>query len=110
MKVAIPVVQGMLCNHFGHCEAFWVADIEGQSILNEGFIQPPPHQPGVLPGWMADLGVNLVLAGGMGGRAIALFQERGVEVMVGCPMCSPQELAKKYIEGGIQSGANACDH
>ena len=85
--IAIPIVEGRLCMHFGHCEQFALLDVNTaqRTILNTRQIDPPPHEPGLLPRWLHEQGVNLVIAGGMGGRAQAIFAEQRIEVIVGAP-------------------------
>ncbi len=112
LVVAIPVAGGRLCMHFGHCEQFTLleVDTEGKKILRSRRIDPPPHEPGLLPRWLHEQGVNLVIAGGMGGRAQAIFAEQGIDVIVGAPAESPESLARSYLDGTLQSGENTCDH
>jgi len=111
MKIALPVADGQLCLHFGHCQAFAVVEVdENNNIVGTEMLTPPPHQPGVLPPWVADQGVSLVIAGGMGGRAINLFNEVGVDVIVGAPAAPPEKLVSDYLAGNLQTGSNACDH
>jgi predicted Fe-Mo cluster-binding NifX family protein len=112
MKIAIPTAEGALCNHFGHCEqfAFFNLDADTNKILNVEMLTPPPHEPGVIPRWVAQQGVNLVLAGGMGGRAIDLFNQAGVNVLTGCPAIEPDKLIEAYCNGSLKTGANACGH
>jgi predicted Fe-Mo cluster-binding NifX family protein len=112
MKIAVPVAQGKLCLHFGHCEQFAIIEVdpETKSIKNKQMVTPPPHQPGVLPPWMAEQGVKLVIAGGMGARAIGLFNQLGVEVIVGAPSDDPEKIVMDYLNGTLQTGANVCDH
>jgi predicted Fe-Mo cluster-binding NifX family protein len=112
LVVAIPVAGGQLCMHFGHCEQFTLleVDTEGGKILRSRRIDPPPHEPGLLPRWLHEQGVNLVIAGGMGGRAQGIFAEQGIDVLVGAPAESPENLARSYLDGTLQSGENTCDH
>ena len=112
MRIAIPTAEGTLCNHFGHCEQFAFFDVEADTnkILNSEMLTPPPHEPGVIPRWVAQQGANLVLAGGMGGRAIDLFVQAGVQVMAGCPAIEPEKLVEAYFNGSLTIGANACGH
>ena len=112
MRIAIPVSQGRLSAHFGHCETFALIDVdlEDKTILGQVDTAPPPHEPGVLPAWLADQGANLVLAGGMGGRAIQLFKQRGVKVEVGVPTLEPKALVRAWLAGELDAGTNACDH
>ena len=110
--IAIPVAGGRLCMHFGHCEQFALLDVdtEEKKILNSRQMDPPPHQPGLLPRWLHEQGANLVIAGGMGGRAQGIFAENGIRVIVGAPAESPDRLAQSYLDGTLQPGENLCDH
>ncbi|MFC1597035.1 NifB/NifX family molybdenum-iron cluster-binding protein [Planctomycetota bacterium] len=112
LVIAIPVADGRLCMHFGHCEQFalFQVDTVGKEILNFSQVAPPPHEPGLLPRWLDEQGVNLVIAGGMGGRAQGIFAERGIEVIVGGPAEPPEGLVRSYLDGTLQAGENACDH
>lgn len=112
LRIAIPTADGRLCMHFGHCNHFALlgCDAAKKRILDSGSVEPPPHEPGLLPRWLHEQGVDLVIAGGMGGRAQTLFAERGIQVIVGAPTETPKDLAQAYLDGDLQSGANACDH
>ncbi len=110
--IAVPVADGRLCMHFGHCDQFALLDVDTKDgeILNSRQIDPPPHEPGLLPRWLHEQGVNLVIAGGMGGRAQNIFAENGIEVIVGAPAQPPKDLVLSYLGGTLQTGENTCDH
>jgi ATP-binding protein involved in chromosome partitioning len=108
--VAIPLAEGRLCNHFGHCQQFAVIRVKAGLIGGQELHTPPPHEPGVLPRWLGDLGVNLVLAGGMGQRALSLFAAQGIQVITGSPSHEPEALVHRYLSGTLVSGPNVCDH
>lgn len=110
LRIAVPTADGLLCNHFGHCEKFVLVDVLGSEIQNRTEATPPPHEPGLLPRWLADQGVGLVIAGSMGQRAVSLFEERGIRVLTGAPADDPQNLVRRYLEGTLVCGANVCDH
>lgn len=111
MKFAVPTHGGKLCAHFGHCEAFALIDTDQTGkILNETYVTPPPHEPGLLPPWIAQQGVNCVIAGGMGSRAQQLFAENGVRVVTGAQGEYPKEIVENYLKGTLATGANTCDH
>ncbi|KPA12227.1 ATPase [Candidatus Magnetomorum sp. HK-1] len=110
MKIAIPLAAGKLAAHFGHCEQFAVIDIENNDIQKKELLTPPPHEPGVLPKWLGELGVNVVLAGGMGQRAVMLFGEQQIQVVVGSPVDEPEILVKQYLSQTLTTGKNLCDH
>lgn len=108
--IVIPVTGGLLSEHFGHCEEFYFASVEGDRILEEHFLTPPEHEPGLYPGWVKNQGGTLVIAGGMGKKARTLFAGNGVEVIVGAPSETPRKVAKAYLGGTLQTTANSCDH
>jgi predicted Fe-Mo cluster-binding NifX family protein len=112
MKIAIPLANGKLTPHFGHCSAFALIDADPaqKQILRREDVESPPHQPGLFPTWLAGLGVNVILAGGMGQRAQDLFRQHGIQVVVGAPEETPEKLAADYLAGILQAGDNICDH
>jgi Mrp family chromosome partitioning ATPase/predicted Fe-Mo cluster-binding NifX family protein len=110
LKVAIPLADGILCNHFGHCEQFVLIDLKGKDIIQKELVTPPPHEPGLLPRWLGEKGVNLIIAGGMGQRAMSLFAERGIKVMTGAPQLPPEDLIGHLVSQTLVTGANVCDH
>lgn len=108
--IAIPLEQGKLCSHFGHCEQFVLIDVLDNVIVSEKQITPPPHEPGLLPRWLAEQGVTDVIAGGMGQRALNLFAEQHIRVRVGAHPKSPGELVTEWMNKTLVTGNNACDH
>ena len=111
-RIAIPVANGKLCLHFGHCQQFAMVDVdpEAKKVLGVEFLNPPPHEPGVFPKWVAEQGATLVISGGMGARAQSLFTDQGVNVLVGAQSATPEEVAQAYLDGSLSTGANICDH
>ena len=110
MKFAIPLAEGKLTAHFGHCQEFALVEVEDNQIKNQENLVPPPHEPGVLPKWLYELGTNVIIAGGMGARALNLFAQNKIEVIVGAPSLTPEELVSRYLDKTLESGANVCDH
>jgi len=112
LRIAIPVVEGHLSAHFGHCEEFAIynVDIENKKIVSQESTPPPPHEPGVLPAWLSEKGVNMIIAGGMGSRAQQIFVEEGIQVVVGTPAEGSDEIIRAYLNGTLASGENICDH
>ncbi|MCB5254868.1 MAG: NifB/NifX family molybdenum-iron cluster-binding protein [Candidatus Cloacimonadaceae bacterium] len=110
MKIAIPTTAGELSAHFGHCETFAVYTVENGKIVKEETINPPAHEPGSHPRFLHELGVTVVISGGMGMKAQQLMQENGIQVISGtCPL-PLRELVEKYLQNKLESGDNPCDH
>lgn len=109
-KIAIPMENGRLSTHFGHCEYFAIVDVKDNKIVEITKHTPPEHKPGVFPRWVATLGVTDVIAGGIGQRAIDLFNEQGINVFAGAPVKSEEEIVKEFIDGDLSLSANYCNH
>ena len=107
---AIPTINGELTQHFGHCEKFAIVETEDNKIIKEEFVVPPLHQPGVYPKYLADRGVHVIIAGGMGQKAQELFAMNNIEVYVGITADSPQKLVQYYLDEQLEAGDNLCDH
>ena len=112
MRIAIPLAQGKLSLHFGHCEQFAIFDIDDnvKKVINRKDAAPPGHEPGVLPRWLHENNVSVIIAGGMGQRAQQLFTQNNVEVVIGASDQAPEELVSAYLEDRLQTGDNICDH
>jgi predicted Fe-Mo cluster-binding NifX family protein len=109
-KFAVPTVNNVLTPHFGHCERFAIVETEDESIVRMDYIDPPLHQPGIYPGFLASHGVDVVLSGGMGVKARELFSMNNIEVCIGVSSDSPEILVEQYLQGKLQTGQNQCDH
>jgi len=112
MKIAIPVAEGKLCMHFGHCQTFCLIDIDEKtkSVVGSKSLVPPLHEPGVLPKWLHEQGAEVIIAGGMGTRAQQFFQQYGIKVVVGALAENPEKVALQWIKGELVTGDNVCDH
>jgi len=108
--LVIPVANGKLTSHFGHCEQFAFIETEKGEIKAHDMKTPPPHEPGVLPRWLYEQGADVVITGGMGDQAQQLLREKGIEVILGAPMDSPEALAHQFLSGSLVTGNNVCDH
>lgn len=112
IRIAVPVEQGQLSMHFGHCEQFAMIDVdeENSEIQKVEYLTPPPHEPGILPKWISEQGAGIVITGGIGVKAQNLFQGYGVKVITGAQTATPEDLVKQYLQGSLVIGANACSH
>jgi len=112
MRYAIPVSGGIVAAHFGHCEQFAIIDVDEDSktILKKEMVTSPGHEPGFLPQWLAEEGVSVVLAGGMGSRAQGLFAQNNIHVVVGVLESDPERAMLAYLGGALETGGNICDH
>jgi predicted Fe-Mo cluster-binding NifX family protein len=108
--IAIPTSSDCLCQHFGYCEKFAIFNAENRIITEENYLIPPPHEPGVIPAWLASKGVTHVISGGMGHRAISLFNQHKIRVFTGVEAKPARILAEEFLNEKLVTGKNACDH
>jgi len=112
MRIAIPLVQGKLSLHFGHCDQFAIFDTDDslKKVINRKDATPPGHEPGVLPRWLHENNVSVIIAGGMGQRAQQLFTQNDIKVVTGVSGQTPEELVSAFLEDTLETGDNICDH
>ena len=112
MRYAVPVNGGVVSPHFGHCEHFALIDAneKSQKIIKKELVPSPGHQPGLLPEWLAEQGVSVVIAGGMGSRAQSLFQQNRIQVIIGAMESDPEKAVLSHLSGSLATEDNICDH
>ena len=112
MRIAIPLAQGKLSLHFGHCDKFAIFDIDYslKKVINRKDTTPPGHEPGVLPRWLHENNVSVIIAGGMGQRAQQLFTQNDIKVVTGASGQTPEELVTAFLEDTLETGDNICHH
>jgi predicted Fe-Mo cluster-binding NifX family protein len=108
-KIAVATEGEQVAQHFGRCPSYTIAQVEDDHILSQEVIANPGHQPGFLPGYLAELGVEVMIAGGMGPRAEGLFAQHGIEAVVGAYGPVDQVL-RAYLAGAMELDVNICDH
>jgi predicted Fe-Mo cluster-binding NifX family protein len=107
MKIAVASEGKMVTEHFGHCEKFNIFEVENSQIVKTNSISNPGHRPGFLPNFLNDMGVNVIISGGMGGGAIEIFNEKGIEVITGAKGLA-EAVVKDYLQGNLKSTGSVC--
>ncbi len=108
MKIAIATESNNVSEHFGHCEGFTIYEVEGEKVQSKQFLSNPGHQPGFLPKYLHEQGINVIISGGMGGGAIQLFNERGIDVITGSEG-DVDDVINYYVKGNLKSSGSVCD-
>ncbi|OQA42006.1 MAG: Dinitrogenase iron-molybdenum cofactor [Spirochaetes bacterium ADurb.Bin315] len=106
-KIAVASENKHVCGHFGHCETFEVFTVEDGKITGMESIANPGHRPGFLPNFLHDLGVNVIISGGMGQGAVDLFTGHGIEVVIGANGTA-EAVAEAYVKGELSGGGSPC--
>jgi len=107
MKIAVASEKNQVTQHFGHCINFNIFEEENGCIKEEISIDNPGHRPGFLPNYLNDLGVNVIISGGMGGGAVDIFNQHNIEVIVGASG-DARQAADAYLRGDLESTGSVC--
>lgn len=112
MKIAIPIENGRLHYHFGGCREFALVEVDADKklALRTEIVPAPKHRPGLFPRWLRELGVQVVIAGGIGRRALANFADHGITVREGVIDSAVEPLVVAYLSGQLTATPEGCDH
>ena len=110
MKIALPSSGNQVDGHFGHCEFFTIftLDEQGKIVAREN-VTPPAGcgcKSNIVP-TLAELGVNVMLAGNMGGAAVDLLMRHGIEVVRGCSG-ELEQVVKTWQAGQLSDSGTSC--
>lgn len=114
MRIAISVetnegLESIVAHHFGRCPYFALVDLNETEVKNVQVIANPfyaGHQPGQVPGFIHEQKADVMLSGGMGGRAIQFFQQYGINTATGATG-TVQIAVDAYLNNQL-SGAAPC--
>jgi predicted Fe-Mo cluster-binding NifX family protein len=107
IKIAVASENEMITKHFGHCINFNIYVTKNKEIIKSESIPNPGHKPGFLPNFLNDIGINVIISGGMGGGAIDIFNDKGIEVIVGSSG-DAKAAVEAYLQGLLKSSGSVC--
>lgn len=107
MKVAIATEGEHVSAHFGRCEYFTVVQLEGDQVCDKKLVGAAGNQHSALPGYLATLGVDVVISGGMGTGAHEKLTQRGIDIFTGV-QGTVDETIEKFIKGELEPAAANC--
>lgn len=108
MKIAISTDGNNVSAHFGRCPQFTVVDINNNNVLKKETLNNPGHSPGSLPDLFHNMGVNCIIAGGMGRRAIGFFNEKGIQTILGIN-ATIDDTIKQILSGTLKDRESLCN-
>ena len=107
MRVAISTEGEFVSAHFGRCPSFTIVDIENDKVTKKEIVDNPGHQPGFIPQFLHEKGVECIIAGGMGMRATGFFNEFAIQAIVGVSG-KVDEVIEKLQKGTLEGGESLC--
>lgn len=110
MRIAFPTNNGETVEeHFGHSRQFALCTIEEGVEWNREILTAPAHTPGAFPRFLKEKGADVIITGGMGQRAISLFEEANIEVILGAGG-KIEDAIKQFLAGELKSTGSSCNH
>lgn len=109
MKIAVACQGEQVTEHFGHCENFMIFDVKNNEVITNQSIPNPGHKPGFLPNFLNDLGVNVIISGGMGSGAVEIFNEKNIKVITGA-FGVAKDVVIAFLNGTLISSGIICQH
>ena len=100
-------LDSVVSPHFGRCPYYVLVDLDGRQVSQVNAVENPyygRHQPGQVPGFIQSQGADVMLAGGMGRRAIGFFQQYGIQAVTGATG-SVRHALEQYLGGTLQGAA-----
>ena len=107
MRIAISTDGDFVSAHFGRCPYFTIVDIEGNNVKSKEVVANPGHQPGAIPQFLHQKGVECIIAGGMGMRAEGFFNEFGIKTIVGISG-KIDNVIEQIKNNALQGGESLC--
>lgn len=111
MKIAVPITnENQIDSHFGHCESYGVFTVTDNNEIAGVKKMESPQGCGCksdIASVLAADGVSVMLAGGIGGGAINVLNNSGIEVIRGCAG-DANEVVKLYLKGLIEDSGSSC--
>ncbi|HKJ28124.1 MAG TPA: NifB/NifX family molybdenum-iron cluster-binding protein [Anaerolineales bacterium] len=116
MKIAISAqtkngFESQVAGHFGHAPYFAIIDLVENQVKGVTLVENPylnGHQPGQIPQFIHSQGVEVMLSGGMGGRAIQFFEQLGIAAATGASG-TVQNAVEAYLKGDLHGAAPCAD-
>lgn len=106
MRIAISSEENIgldskVSHHFGRCAYFVLVDVDNGQVQKVDNVANPffhQHRPGQVPGFIHDQKADVMISGGMGGRAIDFFQELGIETATGAAGTAQESLDRYFAD------------
>ena len=83
MKIAVTYEAGLVFQHFGHTAQFKIYEVENKEVKSAQVVDTNGHGHGALAGFLKNLGVDVLICGGIGGGAQMALSEAGITLYGG---------------------------
>ncbi|WP_371806120.1 NifB/NifX family molybdenum-iron cluster-binding protein [Candidatus Lokiarchaeum ossiferum] len=106
-RYSIATDNGQVSQHFGRCPTYTFIDVENSAVVKKTTVQNPGHQVGTIPKFLHENSVNVIIAGGMGRRAIDFFNQYNIQPILGASG-TIENIVDVILSGELKSGDSTC--
>lgn len=110
MKIAVPTKNNAVDDHFGHCEAFSIFEIDVHNTVKSKEVLHWADGCGCrsnIVETLREMGVGAMLAGNMGQGALNVMLSHGMEVIRGCAG-NADDLVVEFLSGRLSDKQILC--
>lgn len=116
MRIAVTAeenngLESVVAEHFGQALYFVFVDVVDGKISTAEAVPSPfgtGHAPGLVPRFIKEQRADVILSGGMGGRAVGFFEELGIRAATGATG-NVRGAVERYLKGEL-TGAAPCNN
>ena len=110
MKIAVTYEAGLVFQHFGHTASFKIYEIENADVASSRVVDTNGHGHGALAGFLKDLGVDVLICGGIGGGAQMALKEAGIRFYGGVRGDADDAVQAFLSDTLVYNPCVRCDH
>ena len=110
MKIAVTYENGLVFQHFGHCESFKIYEAENGAVVSSAVVSAEGSGHGALAGFLKDQEVNVLICGGIGAGARTALSEAGIDLYPGVTG-SADDSVNAFLKGELEYDPDTqCSH
>lgn len=112
MKIGVAAesdegLEAEVSRHFGRCSHYVILETEEENIKEPIRVLGNPYatahgEPGQVPSFLKEQGIEVIIAGGMGPRAVDFFNQFEIKVVTGAAG-KVSEAVDKFLKGELRS-------
>ncbi len=111
IRIAMPVIGDRLSEHFGHAEKFMFFDVEDGKVVAIEIVPAPEHMEGSYPQWIKENNANILIASGIGPRAVDILKNYGITVITNVVPDEPRKIVEDFLANKLDTTyKEVCDH
>lgn len=100
-------LEGEVSGHFGRCPYYAILEVQEGKVKEPARVIANPYfsshgEPGQVPSFLKEQGIEVIIAGGMGPRAVQFFSQLAIKVVTGASG-KVKEAVDSFSKGELRS-------